>query len=106
MVDGHHRVDYAWTVVIGGSAMRKRDSRDGLGPGFNIDYTITHQRRFATWLRARNLIQPKSLMTWLEAAEPHEDGWLINTGDGIEWQANPDWLKLAEVGFVGLRCGE
>lgn len=82
--------------------------RRGVASGdYRANYTMVEQRRFAFWLRARPLIHQFHLYEWLDHAEKHDTGWLINQGDGIWWTENPETVAhdLIQTGFIAIRCG-
>jgi hypothetical protein len=65
------------------------DARTGTGSGRPAEYGITQQRRFVAWFRLHGLIEKVHIASWLDAAEIHDDGWLVNDGSGIRWVADP-----------------
>ena len=77
------------------------------GSGNRTIYGIVQQRRLATWLRLRDLIDKRVLTSWLAASESYVDGWLVNDGSGIRWVADPalERSELLASGFVAVRCG-
>lgn len=77
------------------------------GSGHFADYGVVQQRRLSVWLRTKGLINTSKISAWLDAAELHADGWLVNDGAGIRWIADPEKeaYQLVARGFVAVRCG-
>lgn len=104
-----HRLEYTATGAVWRVIWQRRGAR--LGSGHPAVYTAVHQRRYSTWIRLRDLVTHDNQHPWIDASESHDDGWLINTGDGIRWISHDDLLAQAPgiaargLPLVGIRCG-
>lgn len=78
-----------------------------VGSGHSAMYGLAQQRRLAMHLRIRDLIAAEHLAAWLDAAEQHANGWLVNDGDGLRWVRHPEKeaSMLAGRGFIAVKCG-
>lgn len=106
----HHTFGYRITNLGTngpGRAIWGRSGINGAGMGYSATYGIIEQRRLATWLRCRRIVAKTALQDWLNAAEKHDTGWLINQGTGIWWTENPEIVAgdLLQTGFIAVRCG-
>lgn len=95
-----------WRAIWGrGTPFEK--SRANTGKGNPAEYGVIQQRRFAVWLRARDIVSVAVLHRWIDLGENRPEGWLVNDGSGIRWVAHPEREahQLVERGFVAVKCG-
>lgn len=83
------------------------DGGAGTGTGHPASYGVRERRRLVCWVRIRGLIEKMRHREWLDEAEYHDTGWLVNDGSGVRWVADPtsESTELILRGFVAIRLG-
>lgn len=98
----------AWRAIWGdGDSYPFQSARTFTGSGYPAEYGPVQQRRLAIWVRGRSILNRDVMAEWLKHGEVHDDGWLVNDGEGIRWVADPEEeaLDLLRRGFVAVKCG-